>query len=157
MASKLKPDTLQALADWKAGKPVRSLELGHSFRMKEHPGLSPMIDESVRLQNDNERAHAYCFHIVEYFSDADVPFPADHETFSKACDILEEKFRGDNAGLTAEELVGAESLAWKAIVVGWRRAIDGHKEVEYVEVANLQSESKPQAAKAAATVNGQAL
>jgi len=66
MPAKIKADVLQALDDWKAGKPVKSIELGHTHRMKDNGGQSPTIDLSVRLSNDQERAHAYCFAIIEY-------------------------------------------------------------------------------------------
>lgn len=140
MPAKIKSDTLQALADWKAGKPVRSLELGHVHRMKEHPGGgSPVVDLSVRLSIDQERLHAYCFHIIAsyaengvkgVFDDAD-----DHEEFLAACDALEQQFRSENEGLTAEELDAAEGLAWKALHVGWGRAIAGHDPEMYIEVS----------------------
>jgi hypothetical protein len=132
---KLRADVLKVLADWKAGKPVRSLELGHVHRMKENPGSSPMIDISEHHHQDQERAHAYCFHIIEHFKDGR---PGSYEEFSVVCDGLERDFKKETEGLTAEELDGAESLAWKALLFGWSRAIDGHKDANYIEVARPQ-------------------
>jgi hypothetical protein len=132
MVTKIKADVLQALADWKAGKPVRTLELGHVHRMKEHPGLSPLIDSSEHLRHDQERAHAYCFHLIELFQLNGVP--ETHEGFMKACDAYELVFRDGNNDLTAEELDAAESLAWKALLVGWAKAIDGHKDSAYTTI-----------------------
>ena len=127
----LRKDVLKALSDWKAGKPVRALELGHVHRMKENPGSSPLIDMSQHLHQDQDRAYAYCFHIIEHFAEART---ATFEEFSVVCDGLERDFREENKGLTEEELHGAESLAWKALLFGWARAIDGHKDANYIEV-----------------------
>jgi hypothetical protein len=135
MAARIKADVLQALDDWKAGKPVRSVELGHAQRMVDQPGMSARIGDD-RFFQDQERAHAYCFRILEWFSKEGIPFPADHDAFMKQCDVLERKFREQNDGLTAEELDGAESLAWKALLIGWQRAIDGHKDANYITVTN---------------------
>jgi hypothetical protein len=132
MGQKIKADVLQALDDWNAGKPVQSIELGHVHRMKEHPGGAPFIDFSKRLPTEQERAHAYCFHLIGLFKLNGVP--ESHELFLDACDEYEELFREDDATLTAEELDGAESLAWKALLVGWKRAIDGHADGRYIEV-----------------------
>ena len=41
---------------------------------------------------------------------------------------------GYEIDLSAEELDGAESLAWKVLLFGWTRAIDGHKDAQYIEV-----------------------
>src|SRR5271167_1183272 len=117
MAQRIKSDVLQALDDWKAGKPVRSVELGHVHRMKEHPGGAPAIDFSKRLSNDQERAHAYCFAILEHF-DTGAPDHAEFQEFAR-------ELAGQWNDLTPEEAIAAESLAWKALLIGWRRAIDG--------------------------------
>jgi len=129
MAITIKADTLQALADWKAGKPVRSLELGHVHRMRDLPDAAPMIDTSKRFHNDQERAHAFVFAVIEHCQK--FLFVQDpHELFLKQCSIVKEEF----PELTPEERTGAESLAWKALLVGWRKAIAGHAESEYIEV-----------------------
>jgi hypothetical protein len=131
MPAKIKSDTLAALADWQAGKPVRGLELGHVYRMKEHPGLSPLVDRSQRVDRDQERAYAYCFYLVDCFKLNGVP--AEHEDFLKACEDYDCAFpEVDN--LTEEEELAAQSLVWKALLVGWRKAIDGHSEASYIEV-----------------------
>lgn len=136
MAQRIKSDTLQALAAWKAGKPVRSLHLGHVHRMQDRGQHSPVIDFSVRLSNDQERAHAYCFHLIDLFKINGIP--VSHELFLEACDEYEKPFREADDSLTAEELDAAESLAWKALLVGWRHAIDGHSEARYIEVSRPQ-------------------
>ena len=127
----LRKDVLKALEDWKAGKSVRGPELGHVHRMQENPGSSPLINMNEHVHCDQDRAYAYCFHIIEHFKDQR---PATFEEFSVVCDVLERDFKADTEGLTAEELDGAESLAWKALLFGWARAIDGHKDAHYIEV-----------------------
>jgi hypothetical protein len=132
MAGRIKADVVQALKAWRSGKPVRSIELGHIHRMKENPGMSPSIDMSEHVHNDQERTYAYCFHLIELFSLNGVPDT--HELFLSACDEYEQLFREGNEGLTTEELDAAESLAWKALVVGWAGATEGHKDSLYIEV-----------------------
>lgn len=138
---KIRGDVLQALADWKAGKPVRSVELGHVHRTIENPGGSPRIDVENHYHQDQDRAYAYCFHLIELFSLNGVP--SKHEDFAGACDAYEELFReiDENAGMTDEERDGAESLAWKALQFGWARAIEGHKDSQYIEVRNPNAEA----------------
>jgi hypothetical protein len=137
MASRIKFDVLQALRDWKAGKPVKTVELGHVHRMKDVPGFSPTIDTAEHIHRDQDRAHAYCFHVIEYWISAPELTLPEHEEFLTVCDVvLEPRFRKENEGLTVEELEGAEGLAWKALRFGWARAIEGHKESFYIEVQN---------------------
>ena len=139
---KLRADVLKVLADWKAGKAIRSLELGHVHRMKEVPGGSPLIDIGQHFHQDQERAHAYLFHILSYFEEHGVPTSGlTWEGFETLCDGFEKQFREDVEGLTAEELDGAESLAWKALLFGWAKAIDGHKDANYVEVTRPKAEA----------------
>jgi hypothetical protein len=130
MATKIKSDTLQALADWNAGKPVKSLELGHAHRMKasSEPTAAPQIDMSKHIHRDQERAHAFCFALIEHF---DAP-PDDYAEFL----AVSREIAGQWNDLIDEERVGAESLAWKALRVGWGKAIAGHEPHDYIEVTN---------------------
>jgi hypothetical protein len=141
----IKADTLQAFDAWKAGKPVRSLQLGHVNRMVDHPGLSPKIDESFRLRNDQARAHAYCFVILGLYVTDQITSDS-HDVFLAMANEVAIKF--EENGLTPEERDGAQSLAWKALLVGWTKAIDGHSAGDYIEV------QQPVPAKATVTVNG---
>jgi hypothetical protein len=140
MATQIKRDVQQALADWKAGKPVKSIELGQVHRMKEQPGgHSPVIDLSVRLQNDQERAHAYCFHLIELFQLNGIP--QDHKVFLEACDEYEQIFDWGELPVSEKDVFdsernAAEGLAWKALLIGWNRAIAGHDPSMYIEVTN---------------------
>ena len=45
-----------------------------------------------------------------------------------------QSLRGEFKDLTIAEAEGAESLAWKALLVGWRKAIDGFGDADYIEV-----------------------
>lgn len=143
----IKADTLAALAAWKAGKPVRSLQLGHVNRMVDHPGLSPKIDESVRLHNDQERALAYCFAILACY--VDQGGSDSHDVFLATANQIAIDF--ETNGLTPEERDAAQSLAWKALLVGWNKAIDGYSAGDYIDV------QQPAPAKASVTINGQAV
>jgi len=151
MAQRIKADVLKALDDWKAGKPVKSLELGHVHRMQERGQFSPVIDFSKRLSNDQERAHAYCFKVIEEISSGKATIcqhnasdgsiekyraPENHDEFLDLCHTIEEAFRLEDDSLTPEEAIAVESLAWKALHVGWARAIAGHDPSRYIEVTN---------------------
>jgi hypothetical protein len=145
MTQRIKPDVLQALQDWKAGKPVKSLELGHVHRMQDRGQHSPVIDFSVRLSNDQERAHAYCFHLMDIFLINGVP--DSHEAFISACNDYELTFDwgelpASQKGTFDSERDAAESLAWKALHVGWARAIAGHAPEMYIDVVRETRESK---------------
>jgi hypothetical protein len=137
MTVTLKPDVLAVLKDWEAGKPIKSVELGHIHRMKDVPGFSPTIDTSEHLFQDQQRAYDYAFHLIELFKINGVP--GDHGDFLKACDEYEQTFDwgevgpGGHHGLDHERN-GAESLVWKALRFGWARAIEGHKESAYITV-----------------------
>jgi hypothetical protein len=149
MTQRIKPDVLQALQDWKAGKPVKSLELGHVHRMQDRGQHSPVIDFSVRLSNDQERAHGYCFHLVELFSINGVP--ASHEVFMSACDEYEQTFDWGELPISEKDVFNserdaAESLAWKALHIGWARAIAGHDASLYIEIKNPAAAARSESA-----------
>lgn len=136
MPAKIKADVLQALDNWKAGKPVKSIALGHVHRMthsEEHmasyPNSRNPVDLSKRFSNDQERAHAYCFAVI----DAEESSISDNfEEFLLSCRAVRKHF----PEVTHEEALAAEALAWKALHVGWARAIAGHDPSLYIEVSN---------------------
>jgi hypothetical protein len=142
----IKPDVLRVLQDWKAGKSVMSLDLGHVHRMANteeemasYPNRRNPIDLSKRLANDNERAHAYCFALLGHAADGSIfaeSFLKDaafeHSGFMEMANALRKEEFTD---VTPEEAAGAESLAWKALHVGWKLAIAGHDASRYVDVA----------------------
>jgi hypothetical protein len=137
MSGKIKADVLQSLDDWKAGRPVKSLELGHTHRMahseeymQSNPAARNRVDMSKRIANDQERAYAYLFYIIDFYT-GNVPVPDVHDDYLAACEALRKDF-----DVTSEEVVAAESLAWKALHCGWARAIAGHDAHMYIEVSN---------------------
>jgi hypothetical protein len=134
MALKIKADVLQALDDWNSGKAVRSIELGHVHRMKQYSDSMPTIDLSKRLYNDQERAHAYCFYLIGKAVAEGVP--SSHEEFLAW--ELSGFYRAQFPDLTPEEAVAAESLAWKALLIGWQRALAGHDASRYIEVSKAE-------------------
>jgi hypothetical protein len=140
MSSRIKSDVVKALDDWNAGKPVRSIELGHTHRMthseeymQSNPNARNSVDLSKRLYADQERAHAYCFAIIQHYANFP-PVPEDHTAFVMDCDAMRANF----ADVSLEEALAAQSLAWKALLVGWARAIDGHRDARYIEVSRPQ-------------------
>ena len=135
-AFSIRADVLQALDDWRAGKPVRSIELGHTQKQEEHPGASPRILQDQHHPQDQVRAHAYCFAIID--TCRDVTHGA-YEDFLKVCRVIAQEFDG----LTDEERDGAESLAWKALLVGWKRATAGF--AEHLQIDVQRPPDKPKA------------
>ena len=135
MPIKIKADTLEALANWKAGKPLRVIELGHIHRMKEHPGMSAQIDTSEHVYRDQARAYLYCFALIERFSQEpmwNVPF---HD-FQVIC----KEVAASVPEMTQEESEAAEGLAWKALIVGWKKALEGHSDATYIELKRPEGE-----------------
>lgn len=124
-------DLAAVLADWNAGKPIRSIYLGHTQRHAEHEeGRAPRINvDTLPFRNRQQVAHAWAFKLIEHFAEA---LPESFEEFSTVCDELE---LGAEVKLTREELDGAESLAWKALMLGWAIAIDGMPATRYVNVS----------------------
>lgn len=146
MSGKIKADVLQALDDWRSGKLLRVPELGHVHAMKHseeemqaHPNRRQEVDLSKRLATDQERAYAYVFHLIDLFSLNGIP--ESHEAFSEACDSYEQTFEWGELPIAEKEVFNterdaAESLAWKALIIGWKRAIASHGEERYIEVVN---------------------
>jgi len=113
------------LADWNAGKPIRTVALGHSTRVE---GLKHGLPLEVRNNFRQKKALAYVFQLIEAGLLLKMPFTWDE--FFKLC--LEERKAGE---LTKQEAEAAESLAWKALLRGWNRALTGFPDVHYVSIA----------------------
>jgi hypothetical protein len=154
MSGKIKADVLQALDDWKAGKPVKCLELGHTHRMthseehmKSYPNTQNTIDFSKRVSNDQERAYAYCFALLGHLVDGSIfaeSFLRDAEVDHSGFLEMAKELRKDNfPDVTPEEATAAEGLAWKAFHVGWARAIANHAPHRYIEVSKPAAVSAP--------------
>jgi hypothetical protein len=133
MPTAIHPDTAAALKAWDKGDPVRSVYLGHT--QKHIPGVEGHPDRidfnTPPHRNRQDLAHAWCFSIIEYFMI--VGAPHNHEEFETIVDELANTEAGRN-DLTPEERAGAESLAWKALIVGWDAAIDGLPATRYLQV-----------------------
>ena len=123
MIYRSKYNTRQAIDAWKQGKSIRSLVLGNH-------------------QADQDRAYAYAFHLLELFSINGIP--ADHDAFLAACDEYEQTFSWGELPVKEAhafnvERDAAESLVWKALLVGLKKAIDGHGEAQYTEVQQVSN------------------
>lgn len=134
------------ISEWKSGKGVCIPRLGHQHReMQWEPGNpnSRRIDDSKIFHNRQEAALEWCFFLIEEFlnrdygprlygENADVAY----SDFALFADEMEETRMQEIMGgkLSPEELTGAESLAWKALLVGWDRAVSGHPELNCVQV-----------------------
>ena len=144
MLRAIHPDTAAALAAWDKGEPVRSIYLGHtqrSFVVEQggHDAGTERIDHnSLPVHCRQDLAHAWCFAIIKHF--LDVGLPHDHEEFQTIVDELANS-EDSESELTVAERDGAESLAWKALVIGWEAAIEGMPSTRYVNVRRSSIEA----------------
>jgi hypothetical protein len=118
----------QVLADWNAGKPVRSIALGHTTRVDgvNAHGLPAEMRNAFRQR----KALAYVFQLIEAGLQLGMPFTWDQ--FFALC--LDERDKGVKADLTQQEIEAAESLAWKALLRGWNRALAGFPDAHYISI-----------------------
>jgi hypothetical protein len=123
-------DELRAvLADWNAGKPIRTIVLGHRVRVEgvNDYGLPREVGSPFRQR----KALHYTLSLIESGLRLGMPFTWDQ--FFELC--LEERSKGVKIDLTREEMEAADSLAWKALLRGWNRAITGFPDVQYVSIS----------------------
>ena len=128
----IRQELLGMLATWRTGKEVRVPELGHTQRMAPHPGEADRLDFSGLVSNDQQRVYDYVFTIIE--SALQLPAFETHEAFQDWCDHPIPLWLATLEDLTKEEREAAHSLIWKALKIGWRRAIAGHKDEQYVTI-----------------------
>lgn len=139
------------ISEWKSGKTLSIPRLGHQHReMQWEPGNpdSKRIDDRKIFHNRQDAALEWCFFLIEEFLSRDMGprlfgENADlaYSDFALFADEMEEtKMAGIVGVLSPEELTGAESLAWKALLVGWDRAIYGHPESQCVQVTRELTE-----------------
>lgn len=124
----------EVVSDWMAGKPVRTLALGHPV----------VLVPGVKNERSHEEPHvfrqgktfAYAIGLLgRHLKDASWPvLRSRFETIST------EARREDAGDLSKAELEAAESLAWKILRVGWDAAISGFESSRYV---TLKREEKP--------------
>lgn len=108
----------QMIAEWTAGKEVRTIELGHSVRLNQEGTEEP---HKFRQR----RALDYCFRLIAAALEHERPIS--FETFALLSELAP-------ADLSTEERQAAESLAWKALARGWRNAITGHADDHYLSL-----------------------
>jgi len=147
-------DLLGTLKLWRAGKPIRSLELGHTQRIEKRSDETERIDLGHVHRNDQVKIHQWAFHIVEHFVESDLDEPDNFAEYEAICDMLEEvqmpvlvKEKEISGALTKEELDAAESLAWKAMLLGWDRATSGHDGAKYAILKNSNTAKATKAAR----------
>ncbi len=125
----------QVLADWNAGKPVRSIALGHTTRVDgvNAHGLPAEMRNAFRQR----KALAYVFQLIEAGLQLGMPFTWDQ--FFALC--LDERDKAKPKHdlqpvdyLSREEIEAAESLAWKALLRGWNRALAGFPDAHYISI-----------------------
>lgn len=110
----------RVIKDWLAGKPVHTIAIGHPVRFNER---TKSEEPHVFRQ---KRAHDYCFQLLEECLNQGQP--VSWELFSVIAGSLAP---GD---LSIEEHQAAASLAWKALSRGWRNAIHGYPEHQYIDL-----------------------
>jgi hypothetical protein len=128
-------DELRAvLADWNAGKEIRTLALGHSTRVE---GLKDGFPLEVRNSFRQRHAVQYVFQLIEAGLRLKMPFP--YSAFFSLC--LDQRHAVND--LSREEIDAAESLAWKALLRGWNVALTGFPDSRYISIA--KEKEKPAA------------
>lgn len=136
----IRDDLRAALADWKGGKPVHLVELGHNQKIMTRPDGSERINIDAIHTNDQRVIYDYVFHLLEFFAEHGPPESFD--VFKTICDEGEQMFKNNgDRELSDEERDGAESLVWKALQVGWRKAIAGHPPEQYFDAKNSAAEA----------------
>jgi hypothetical protein len=114
------------LADWNAGKSIRSIVLGHSTRVEGFQHGKPLEVPVVFRQR---KALAYVFQLVAAGLRLKMPFL--YDDFFRLC--LDERSKAGD--LNREEMEAAESLAWKALLRGWNFALTGFPDSRYISIA----------------------
>ena len=142
MQDLIEDELREVLASWNAGNEVTSIPLGHSTHVDgvDASGNPREVHHVFRQR----KALGYAFRLISSGLDLGMPFPFDQ--FFALC--LEER---ENTGIKTElsryEIEAAESLAWKALLRGWKRALAGFPESSYIAVA--KAKAKPEGKSAA--------
>jgi hypothetical protein len=118
------------LAAWKAGQPVRSIVLGHSVVLD--PAYDNEPAREFRRPFRQVNALAYALDLVERYlqQKPDSRCLIDRNDFEFLCQQipLQELSRGEREA--------GESLAWKALLCGWERALAGFEGHHYLALVN---------------------
>jgi hypothetical protein len=108
------------LQDWRDGKPIRSIALGHSLRLNKD-------GQHERHVFRQKAVHDLAFHLIEIGLD-----PRHKALLDDFAAFRETWVRGPD--LSQQEEEAAFSLAWVALHRGWTRAIANHAEHEYISI-----------------------
>jgi hypothetical protein len=118
----------KVLAAWDAGNSIRSIPLGHSTVVD---GLDQSgMPREVRQVFRQRKAHAYAFQLIAAGLRLRPPFL--HSDFWQI--VLDVGTRATTE-LSVQECDAAESLAWKALLRGWKIATAGFPESSYILIS----------------------
>jgi hypothetical protein len=117
------------LADWNAGKPIRTIVLGHRVRVDGTNDYG--LPREVRNEIRQRLALSYVFELIAAGLKLGMPFTWGR--FFELC--LDQRTTLAIDRFTKQEIEAAESLAWKALLRGWNRAITGFPDVQYVSIS----------------------
>lgn len=102
-------DLRRMLEDWKDGKELRLLKLGHSRHFRQ------------------QRAYACAFAVISNFLESAAPIPETIEEVNMVAESIALQLE-----LTEEERGGATSFAWLALRNGWASTLAGHADHKYI-------------------------
>ncbi|HKM99456.1 MAG TPA: hypothetical protein VJX23_02985 [Candidatus Binataceae bacterium] len=99
----------QVLENWKGPGGIHTVRIGHPVRVRK--------GKEERHTVRQAEVYEYCFQLIEHALAFDPDAPLEFDGFCLLAGNLAP------ATLSAEEREAAESLAWKALVCGWQRAL----------------------------------
>ena len=120
----IKIELEEVLEDWNSGRRIPVIPLGHAVRVTSDHREVPHTFRQIK-------AYSYCFELIEAGMH---DLPMAWELFCMLCqsDLAP-------AGLSAEEKEAAESMAWKALHRGWRKATAGFPEEHEIRIAKVDA------------------
>jgi len=116
----IKDELAATLKDWRAGQRIAAIPLGHPVRLNRSGAEERHTVRQLQT-------YAYCFDLIE----AGIEDPPD--SWGSFCALASGI---SPAELSNEEKQAAESLAWKALLRGWRRATAGFPEDREIAIRN---------------------
>jgi hypothetical protein len=119
-------EVTEVLEQWRAGRRVAVLQLGHSVR------VNPTTRQEERHKFRQLAAYAYAFQLIEKGLETEI---ATHEDFCFMASTLSPK------ALSTEEREAAESIAWKTLRRGWHNAISGFPDDRMIPIRQEIPES----------------
>lgn len=111
-------ELMQVIGDWANGRPLRTVALGHPVRR------DPKTGEEQRHTFRQRRVQDYCMNLIIVGVEH---LPIDFPEFQLMTDMAPKD-------LSAEERAAAESLAWKALLRGWKNALTGFSDHQYISL-----------------------